>query len=93
MCDETALSDLLLRWEEAQEQGHELPAEELTVGRPELLAELQRRIGALKALRWVNGPTTASSAGRYRSRMADCATRAESVPSLAAVTTGQSVSI
>jgi serine/threonine protein kinase len=75
MCDETALSDLLLRWEEAQEQGHDLAAEELTLPCPELLGELRRRIGALKALRWVKGPTATSPTSASPAGPSDAADR------------------
>jgi serine/threonine protein kinase len=52
--DDRNLSDLLLRWEELQEQGRDVPAEELAGERAELLEELRRQIGALKAMRWMN---------------------------------------
>jgi eukaryotic-like serine/threonine-protein kinase len=44
------LLDLLLSWEEARARGRDIPAEHLCAECPELLAELQRRIGRLKAL-------------------------------------------
>jgi serine/threonine-protein kinase len=59
MSDDTTLADLLLRWEELREQGRDVPAEELARDRPELAGELQRRIVALEALRWVRAGETA----------------------------------
>ena len=67
----------LLDWEDSVAQGHELSPEELRRDRPELLDELERRIQALKAMRWMEkssdddapAPLAASqpaSLGRYR---------------------------
>jgi hypothetical protein len=53
MADETTLMDLLLVWEELHEQGKNVSAAELTRDHPHLRAELQRRIEALRAVRWV----------------------------------------
>lgn len=48
LSDEDLLDDLLLKWEELQEEGQVLPAEELCPpDRPDLLGELQNRIEAL----------------------------------------------
>ncbi len=44
------LDDLLLRWEELQEQGQSITPEELCRDYPELLNELRRRIQALQSL-------------------------------------------
>jgi hypothetical protein len=74
------VGDLLLRWEEAFEQGRDIPAEELSVERPELVETLRERIKSLKQLRWVtrsvedlpegsqppSPETTTVLAGRYR---------------------------
>jgi serine/threonine protein kinase len=64
MSDDTTLSDLLLRWEELQEQGRAVSAEELGRDHPELLCELRRRIGALQALRWVKDSGTPGTTAR-----------------------------
>jgi serine/threonine protein kinase len=63
MSDETTLSDLLLRWEEFQEEGRDVPPEELGRDHPELLCELRRRISALRALRWVKDADSPSTTG------------------------------
>jgi serine/threonine protein kinase len=63
MPEDTQLSDLLLRWEEVQEQGRDLSAEELAAGRPELLEPLRRQIQALRALGWVKEPAPPASTG------------------------------
>jgi eukaryotic-like serine/threonine-protein kinase len=47
---EEELSERLLQWEELRSQGHYISAEDLCRDRPELIPELQRRIGALRAL-------------------------------------------
>jgi serine/threonine protein kinase len=44
------LIDLLVRWEELREQGQDVPLRELCADRPELAAELERRIKGLKSL-------------------------------------------
>ncbi len=44
MLTEERLEDLLLRWEELQQQGRPVTAEELCRDCPELLGELRRRI-------------------------------------------------
>ena len=44
------LIELLVRWEELREQGQDIPLRELCAGRPELAAELERRIKGLKTL-------------------------------------------
>jgi tRNA A-37 threonylcarbamoyl transferase component Bud32 len=44
------LIELLVRWEELREQGQDVPLRELCPGRPELAAELERRIKGLKTL-------------------------------------------
>ncbi|HEV3259982.1 MAG TPA: serine/threonine-protein kinase [Gemmataceae bacterium] len=46
----SGVSELLLRWEELQEQAQPLSAGDLCRDHPELLAELRRRIGALQAM-------------------------------------------
>jgi serine/threonine protein kinase len=48
--DHDLLIDLLLRWDELRRQGHEVSAAELCGGRPELAAELERRIQALRSM-------------------------------------------
>ncbi|MEY3203797.1 MAG: hypothetical protein RLZZ21_128 [Planctomycetota bacterium] len=51
------LAELLLRWEELFEQGHDVPAAELAAGRPHLVAELTRRIEVLKSSTWLDADT------------------------------------
>jgi tetratricopeptide (TPR) repeat protein/tRNA A-37 threonylcarbamoyl transferase component Bud32 len=54
--DEELLADLLLRWEELQEQDLDTPASEIALDRPDLVAELDRRIRLLKASAWLDEP-------------------------------------
>ena len=54
--DEDNLAELLVRWEEAHERGHDLPAQELCRECPHLAGELARRIEALKATSWLDKP-------------------------------------
>jgi tetratricopeptide (TPR) repeat protein/tRNA A-37 threonylcarbamoyl transferase component Bud32 len=54
--DEELLADLLLRWEELQEEGLDTPASELVPDRPDLVPELDRRIRLLKASAWLDKP-------------------------------------
>jgi tetratricopeptide (TPR) repeat protein/tRNA A-37 threonylcarbamoyl transferase component Bud32 len=54
--DEELLADLLLRWEELQEQGLDTPASEIAPDRPNLVPELDRRIRLLKASSWLDKP-------------------------------------
>src|SRR5262245_39204490 len=56
------LGDLLLLWEERQEQGQPASPEELCRDCPELLDELRRRIQALRDLRPALGPADATRA-------------------------------
>jgi hypothetical protein len=48
--DDERLLDLLQRWEEARDQGRDIPAEDLCAECPELAAELDRRIRQLRAM-------------------------------------------
>jgi serine/threonine-protein kinase len=62
------IADLLLRWEEGQQQGRDLSAAELCAGCPELADELGRRIRALRALDSLldseaRGPTSGCAPG------------------------------
>jgi tRNA A-37 threonylcarbamoyl transferase component Bud32 len=50
MADESALQDRLSRWQKERDQGVELPAEVLCADRPDLVADLQRRIAAVRQL-------------------------------------------
>jgi hypothetical protein len=50
MPDETALAELLSMWEQEAAGGHDVPAAELCRDRPELAAELQRRIEAVRGI-------------------------------------------
>ena len=52
--DEDVLSELLLQWEELQEQGQELSAADLCKDHPELMQELAERIHALKSTAWLD---------------------------------------
>jgi tetratricopeptide (TPR) repeat protein/tRNA A-37 threonylcarbamoyl transferase component Bud32 len=54
--DEELLADLLLRWEELQEEGLDTPASEIATDRPDLIPELDRRIRLLKASAWLDRP-------------------------------------
>jgi serine/threonine protein kinase len=54
--DEELLADLLLRWEELKEEGRDIPAADLAPDHPELVPELDRRIGLLKASSWLDKP-------------------------------------
>jgi len=47
------LQELIDRWEDLQEQGQEVSAQELCSEHPELLDELKRQIKALKAMSWL----------------------------------------
>ncbi|MFM7292507.1 MAG: protein kinase, partial [Planctomycetia bacterium] len=54
--DGELLAELLLRWEELSEQGHDTPAGELARERPDLAPELARRIQALKTVSAILSP-------------------------------------
>ncbi len=54
--DEELLADLLLSWEELYERGQDTPASELAKARPDLIAELNRRISVMKATEWLDKP-------------------------------------
>jgi hypothetical protein len=63
MSAEEQLADLLLRWEELQQQGQFVAPEEPCRSRPELLEELRRSVQALEALKAplaAAGPSTDS---------------------------------
>jgi len=76
MSSEEKISDLLLRWEEAQERGEDLDVESLCADCPELAEPLQKRIVALLRMGWMTRPQNAANApdskvgttlaGRYR---------------------------
>ncbi|MBY0522816.1 MAG: protein kinase [Gemmataceae bacterium] len=51
------LWDALARWEEAFQQGRDLPAEELCRDCPEIIDQLKDRIWALKRTAWMTKPT------------------------------------
>jgi hypothetical protein len=55
--DDDRLWDALARWEEAFQQGRDLPAEELCRDCPEILDQLKDRIWALKRTAWMMRPT------------------------------------
>ena len=52
--DANQLSDLLLAWEEAWEQGTDLAAAELCKGAPELIPQLEQQIARLKKMAWMS---------------------------------------
>lgn len=54
--DEELLAEMLLRWEELSEQGLDTPAADLAGDRPDLVAELERRIRILVATAWLDRP-------------------------------------
>src|SRR5262245_20561187 len=64
MVDEARLSELLLRWQEHHEQGRPITAAALCHDCPDLLPELERRIGMLRAMDQVmqSGNTTITQA-------------------------------
>lgn len=76
MKDEEKISDLLLRWEEAQEGGDDLDAETLCAECPELVEDVRKRIAALRRMDWMTRPQNPTNesdpkvgttlAGRYR---------------------------
>ena len=51
-----ALGTLLLRWEEAWEQGQDIPAETLCIECPQLVEQVRGRIAALKQMAWMTKP-------------------------------------
>ena len=53
MPENRELEELLERWDDLRQQGQEVSAEELCEEHPELLADLKRRIHALKAMNWL----------------------------------------
>ncbi len=74
MKDDEKISDLLLRWEEAQEQGEDLAAENLCADCPELIESVRKRIAALRRMDWMTRPRSdepdpkvgTTLAGRYQ---------------------------
>lgn len=52
--DSNQLSDLLLAWEDAWEQGTDLAAAELCKGAPELIPQLEQQIARLKKMAWMS---------------------------------------
>jgi serine/threonine protein kinase len=72
--DEEKISDMLLRWEEAQEQGEDLDAEFLCANCPEFIDDVRRQIASLRRMSWMSRPRTddldpkigTTLAGRYR---------------------------
>src|SRR6516162_7794864 len=54
------LSNLLLRWQELRQQGHNPAAEELCESRPHLVEELQSQIDALQSMEDILGCTDES---------------------------------
>ena len=58
------LQELIDRWENLQEQGKDVSAQELCREHPELLEELKRRIKALKAMAWLTDSDTPDDDGQ-----------------------------
>ena len=54
--DEEVLLDLLLRWEELVARGQQVSIDDLCRERPDLKAELRKRIEALEATSWLEKP-------------------------------------
>lgn len=54
MTDEEKLSNLLLKWEEAWEQGEEISAKHLCVECPNLIEPLNQKINRLKKMAWMS---------------------------------------
>jgi serine/threonine protein kinase len=50
MTDEAALNELLSQWQREKERGRDLPAAELCRDRPELVGQLERRLGVLRRM-------------------------------------------
>src|SRR5262245_36319744 len=61
MTDDDRLADLLLAWEEMQEQGRDVSAEDLCRVCPDLAGPLAERIAALKRLTWAIRPARADA--------------------------------
>lgn len=55
--DEEILAELLLQWEELEEQGQDVSANDLCKEHPHLAEELANRIKALRATAWLDKPT------------------------------------
>jgi eukaryotic-like serine/threonine-protein kinase len=55
------LAELLLRWEEAWEQGNDVPAEQLAAESPDLVEPLRRQIVMLKKMAWMKGDSDAET--------------------------------
>jgi hypothetical protein len=53
MTTNDALTDLLAKWEEAWEHGHEIPAAELCAEHPELIEVIVQKIDRLKRMAWM----------------------------------------
>ena len=51
------LTDLLLKWEEAWEEGEDLSADQLCLECPDLKKPLQNKIDQLKKMGWMSGST------------------------------------
>lgn len=76
MREDERISDLLLRWEEAQERGEDLAAEILCADCLELIEPVRKRIAALRRMGWMTRPQNQTDApdpkvgttlaGRYR---------------------------
>jgi len=54
------ISDILLRWEEACEQGEEIPIDKLCKDYPDLKPQVQKQIDALKQMSWMTSESESS---------------------------------
>lgn len=54
--DQELLAEWLLLWEELHEKGQDTPATELAKERPDLVAELDRRISVIRSTSWLDRP-------------------------------------
>jgi len=58
MSRQATVEELLARWDELREQGQEVRPEQLCADNPELLEELQAQIQKLRAMDWLDAPST-----------------------------------
>lgn len=63
MTTNDALADLLAKWEEAWEHGHDIPAAELCAEHPELIEIVVQKIDRLKRMAWMVSSSNGDSEG------------------------------